>query len=41
VSAPLTYHIAELFQIRQGKIDQIKAICYTIPFFMKRGIWDE
>ncbi len=41
VTAPLTYQIAELFEIRQGKIDQIEAVCLTVPFGMKSDIWDE
>ena len=41
VTAPLTYHIAELFQIRQGKIDQIEAVINTVPYGMKNNIWDE
>ncbi len=41
VTAPLTYHIAELFQIRMGKIDQIEAVCNTVPYGMKSEIWDK
>lgn len=41
VGSPLTYHIAELFQIKQGKIDQIEAVCNTVPFFMKSAHWDQ
>jgi len=41
VTAPLTYQIAELFQIRQGKIDQIEAVCLTVPYGMKSEIWDK
>jgi hypothetical protein len=40
VSAPLTYQIAELFQIRQGKIDQIEAVCLIVPYGMRSEIWD-
>jgi hypothetical protein len=41
VTAPLTYHIAELFQVRQGKIDQIEAVCNTVPYGMKNDNWDK
>ena len=41
VTAPLTYQIAELFQIRQGKIDQIEAVCLTVPYGMRSEIWDK
>ena len=41
VGAPLTYQIAELFQIRQAKIDQIEAVCLTVPYGMKNNNWDE
>ncbi len=41
VTAPLTYHIAELFEIREGKIDQIEAVCNTVPYSMKNAYWDE
>lgn len=40
VNAPLTYHIAELFQIREGRIDQIEAVCNTVPYGMKSDLWD-
>jgi len=41
VSSPLTFHIAELFQIEQGKIDQIEAVLNTVPYGMQSDVWDE
>jgi hypothetical protein len=41
VTAPLTYQIAELFQIRGGKIDQIEAVIDTVPYGMTNDYWDE
>lgn len=38
---PQTIQIAELFQIRQGKIDQIEAVIGSVPYGMKSDIWDE
>jgi len=41
VNAPLTFEIAELFQIDRGKIDQVEAVLNTVPYGMKSAIWDE
>jgi hypothetical protein len=41
VKAPLTYQIAELFQIRDAKIDQIEAVIDTVPYGMKNDFWDK
>jgi hypothetical protein len=40
VVAPTTLEIAELFQIRQQKIDQIEALMNTVPYGMKSRVWD-
>ena len=39
--SPLTYEISELFQIRDGKIDQIEAVVITVPYGMTADVWDE
>jgi hypothetical protein len=41
VNAPLTFEIAELFQIDKGKIDQIEAVLNTVPYGMQSDVWDE
>jgi hypothetical protein len=41
VVAPTTLQIAELFQIRDRKIDQIEALMNTVPYGMKSRIWDD
>ena len=38
---PQTIHIAELFQIRDGKIDQIEAVINSVPYGMKSEVWDK
>ncbi|HWJ71358.1 MAG TPA: hypothetical protein VNS79_15045 [Sphingobium sp.] len=38
--APLTFQIAEIFQIDQGKIDQVEAVINTVPYGMRSDIWD-
>ena len=38
--APLTFQIPELFQIRNGKIDQIEAVLNTVPYRMRSDAWD-
>jgi hypothetical protein len=38
---PQTIHISELFQIRDGKIDQIEAVINSVPYGMKSEIWDK
>jgi hypothetical protein len=40
VRAPLTFQIAELFQIHGGKIDQVEAVLTTVPYGMKSDVWD-
>jgi hypothetical protein len=37
---PITFEISELFQIRNGKIDQIEAVLNTVPYGMKSDVWD-
>lgn len=41
VSYPQSIEIAELFQIRDGKLDQIEAVINHIPYGMKSEVWDE
>jgi len=38
--APLTFQIAEVFQIGQGKIDQVEAVLNTTPYGMRSDIRD-
>lgn len=38
--SPLTFQIAELFQIDKGRIDQIEAILDTVPYGMVSDVWD-
>jgi len=38
--APLTFQIAEVFQIDNGWIDQIEAVINTVPYGMKSDLWD-
>ncbi|MDB5690785.1 MAG: hypothetical protein JWL91_2661 [Sphingomonas bacterium] len=38
--APLTFQIAELFQIDEGKIDQVEAVLNTVPYGMRSDVWD-
>jgi hypothetical protein len=37
---PLTFAIAELFQIDRGKIDQVEAALVTVPYRMRADHWD-
>jgi hypothetical protein len=37
---PQTIEISELFQIRDGKLDQIEAVINTVPYRMKSDVWD-
>lgn len=39
--APLTFQIAEIFQIDNGRIDQIEAVINTVPYGMASDIWDQ
>jgi hypothetical protein len=41
VTFPQTIEISELFQIRDGKIDQIEAVINSVPYGMKSEVWDE
>jgi hypothetical protein len=41
VTYPQTIHISELFQIRDGKIDQIEAVINSVPYGMKSAVWDK
>ncbi|MBN1398617.1 MAG: hypothetical protein JXA06_11345 [Bacteroidetes bacterium] len=38
---PQTIEISELFQIRDGKIDQIEAVINSVPYRLKSDVWDE
>jgi hypothetical protein len=38
---PQTIEISELFQIRDGKIDQIEAVINAVPYGMKSDVWDK
>jgi hypothetical protein len=38
---PQTIEISELFQIREGKIDQIEAVINGVPYRMKSDVWDK
>jgi hypothetical protein len=38
---PQTIQISELFQIRDGKIDQIEAVINSVPYGMKSEVWDK
>lgn len=38
--APLTFQIAELFQIDKGRIDQVEAALVTVPYRMRSDVWD-
>jgi hypothetical protein len=40
IKTPLTFMIAEIFQIDAGKIDQIEAVIDTVPYKMRSDIWD-
>jgi hypothetical protein len=38
--APTTLEISELFQIDQGKIDQVEAVLQSVPYAMRSQVWD-
>jgi hypothetical protein len=38
--APLTFQIAEIFQVDAGKLDQIEAVLNTVPYGTRSDIWD-
>ena len=40
LNSPTTLYIAELFEIRDSKIDQIEAVLTTVPYGMKADVWD-
>ncbi|MBN1779730.1 hypothetical protein JW948_01270 [bacterium] len=40
LSYPQTTHISELFQIRDGKIDQIEAVINSVPYGMRSELWN-
>jgi hypothetical protein len=40
ITYPQTIEISELFQIRDGKIDQIEAVINGVPYAMKSDVWD-
>ncbi len=37
---PNTIEVSELFQIRDGKIDQIEAVINSVPYGMRSDVWD-
>ncbi len=41
VTYPQSIEISELFQIRDGKIDQIEALINSVPYRMKSDVWDQ
>jgi hypothetical protein len=41
ISVPTIIEIAESFQIREGKIDQIEAVINSVPYGMKSEVWDQ
>jgi len=41
LTSPQTIEISELFQIRNGKIDQIEAVINSVPYRMKSEVWDK
>ena len=41
ITFPQTIHISELFEIRDGKIDQIEAVINSVPYGMRTEIWDK
>jgi len=41
VRSPLTFQIAEIFQIDSGKIDQVEAVIDTSPYKMRNEIWKD
>lgn len=40
-NVPSTIEISELFQIRDGKIDQIEAVINDVPYGMRSEVWDK
>ena len=40
IRSPLTFEIAELFQIDKGKIDQVEAALTSVPYRMRSDFWD-
>jgi hypothetical protein len=38
---PQTIQISELFQIRNGKLDQIEAVYNSVPYGMSSEVWDK
>ena len=41
LEVPTTIEISELFEIRNGKIDQIEAVINGVPYAMKSEVWDK
>jgi hypothetical protein len=41
VRSPLTLEISELFQIDNGKIDQVEAVLQSVPYGMRSAVWDQ
>jgi hypothetical protein len=41
MKAPATFQFSELFEIRDGKIDQIEAVLNTVPYAMRSEVWDK
>jgi hypothetical protein len=41
VDFPSTIEISELFQIRDGKINQIESVINSVPYGMRSEVWDK
>jgi hypothetical protein len=41
MKSPASFQFSELFEIRDGKIDQIEAVLNTVPYGMRSGVWDK
>ncbi len=40
VLSPTTLEISELFEVDQGKLDQIEAVLNSVPYGMTSAVWD-
>jgi hypothetical protein len=41
LDVPTTLEISEMFEIREGKIDQIEAVINSVPYAMRSEVWDK
>ncbi len=41
LQAPTTIEISEMFEIREGKIDQVEAVINSVPYAMRSEVWDK